>query len=98
MRSVPADHRRGERRHRLRTTELREKATALMSDIVEQERRRMGPVESVPAPRRGVRLQEAIWTGVPSGSIFAILVITSLPTRTQPWLTEWPIDAGSFVP
>ena len=39
-----------------------------------------------------------IWTGVPSGSIFASRVITVLLTRMHPWLTEVPSSFGSLVP
>jgi hypothetical protein len=44
------------------------------------------------------RAQAEIWTGVPSGSIFASFVIIWLLMRMHPWLTEVPSSFGSSVP
>src|SRR5262245_35221257 len=45
-----------------------------------------------------VGLDQAIVTGVPSGVMFANLVITSFGRRTQPFDTFLPMLEGSFVP
>jgi hypothetical protein len=39
-----------------------------------------------------------IATGVPTRTMFASLVMSSLVMRTQPWLTDDPTDPGAFVP
>jgi hypothetical protein len=44
------------------------------------------------------RAQAPIVTGVPSGSVYASRTMSLFGMRMQPWLTLWPMLAGSFVP